>query len=172
MPALRDTIAALFGRAATAPADATVTRGLHLRARVVDGQRQLLLSRRDARPSDAEVRTCAQHGDFTTYEVTGGPRWQLITDLGHAAPPAPVAPTPGRTCGTCAHATPTPYPNEVECTLGWDRHDGTLRPTLTGTPAWVPVPQGHGGLPLPVLHPAHRCTAVIGGNRPGWTARP
>jgi len=80
MTPLKDTIAALFTRAASGPAEATVARGLQLKARIVDGQRQLLLTRPDAQPSDLEVTTCAKHGEIPAYTVTQGTRWQLITE--------------------------------------------------------------------------------------------
>ncbi|WP_407538909.1 hypothetical protein Q0M94_12085 [Deinococcus radiomollis] len=85
MPALSETIAALFERAATEPkAEGTVQRGLNLKARIVNGQRQLLLSRPDMQPSDVEVTTCAKHGGIAAYTVSHAGRWQLIleaTDL-------------------------------------------------------------------------------------------
>ena len=264
METLEDTIAALFKRAASEPsAEGTDRHGLHLKARIVEGQRQLLLSRPDVKPSDVEVSTCAESGAFSSYEVTGGPRWQLITELGtrdhctHAwgfttmgdaqrehfyssvctscaaswsrlvpkrasvpetfryngepvthtqlkawsvrGPKGPVyedkgnrvqpelvqnavlkqasqrpGPTPiitGQVCGTCGNGTPTEYPNEVECQLGWAKHDGALRPILGGKFEWIPIPVGHGVLALPLLHPAHSCAAVLGGRRPGWAAR-
>ena len=175
MPTLEDTIAALFKRAASEPsAEGTASGGLNLKARIVEGQRQLLLSRPDVKPSDVEVSTCAKHGRFASYEVTGGPRWQLIAELGvdRAEPVRPPATTfTGQACGTCANGTPTEYPNEVECQLGWAKHDGVLRPILGGKFEWIPIPVGHGVLALPLLHPAHSCAAVLGGRRPGWAAR-
>ena len=85
MTALSETIAALFERAASEPkAEATVQRGLNLKARIVNGQRQLLLSRPDVQPSDLEVMTCAKHGQIAAYTVSHAARWQLImetTDL-------------------------------------------------------------------------------------------
>ncbi|WP_407570704.1 hypothetical protein [Deinococcus altitudinis] len=81
MPALKDTIAALFERAASEPkAEATVQRGLNLRARIVNGQRQLLLSRPDMQPSDVEVTTCAKHGEIAAYTVSHAGHWQLISE--------------------------------------------------------------------------------------------
>jgi len=168
MPALRDTIADLFTQAATrTKAEGTVTRGLQLTARIVDGRRQLLLSRPDEKPSDVEVSTCAKHGDFTSYEVTGGPRWQLISELGGRA----TTTLPAQVCGTCVNGTPGEYPDTVECLLGWERQDGVLRPVLGGKFEWIPVPQGHGGLPAPIMHPEHSCIAVIGNGHPGWAAK-
>jgi hypothetical protein len=174
MPTLEDTIAALFKRATSEPsAEGTAPRGLHLKARITQGQRQLLLSRPDVKPSDVEVSTCARHGGFASYEVTGGPRWQLIAELGAVRAGAggvPDSALTGQVCGTCANGTPTEYPNEVECQLGWERHDGALRPMLDGKFEWVPIPQGHGALTLPILHPAQSCVAVLGGSRPGWAS--
>jgi len=169
MPTLENTIAALFKRASSGPqeAEASVARGLQLKARIVTGRRQLLLSRADVKPSDLEVSTCARYGDFTSYEVTSGPRWQLISELREdtaAVPPAQV-------CGTCANGTPGEYPHTVECLLGWERQDGVLRPVLGGKFEWIPVPQGHGGLPAPIMHPEHSCIAVIGNGHSGWAAR-
>jgi len=77
----------------------------------------------------------------------------------------------GQVCGTCANGTPGEYPDTVECLLGWERQDGVLRPVLGGRFEWIPVPQGHGGLPAPIMHPGHSCIAVIGNGHPGWAAQ-
>jgi hypothetical protein len=178
MGTLTETIAALFERAATEPAaEATVARGLHLKARYMDGMRQLLLARPDVQPSDLEVTTCAKHGGFTEYHVSIGSFWQCITEtkgpaydalivkaltgtLGSPAD-AKIGLTPaltGQVCGTCANGLPTEYPNEVECQLGWEAHDKQPKGYNQKTKkADVPVHLGHGSLALPVATPDHRC---------------
>ncbi|GGR31232.1 hypothetical protein [Deinococcus ruber] len=82
MPQLANIIEDLFSlaRHRGEKVEATALRGLHLTARIVDGQRQLLLSRPDVQPSDTEVTTCAKHGNIAAYTVTNGGRWQLITE--------------------------------------------------------------------------------------------
>ena len=190
MPALHDTIADLFARAAAGPAtEATVARGLHLKARYMDGLRQLLLARPDVQPSDLEVTTCARHGGFISFQVGKGTLWQCITEtdtpahddlirraltgtLGSPAD-AKIGLVPvGQVCGTCGNGTPTEYPNEVECQLGWERHDPPLAPGYdTRTKQPVPCVTPHGLLALPILTPDHSCAAVLGRGHPGWTAR-
>jgi hypothetical protein len=64
----------------------------------------------------------------------------------------------GQVCGTCANGLPTEYPNEVECQLGWERHDKQPKGYNQKTKkADVPVHLGHGSLALPILTPNHRC---------------
>lgn len=77
----------------------------------------------------------------------------------------------GQVCGTCANGIPGEYPDTVECLFGWEQQDGVLRPVLGGKFKWIPVPQGHGGLPVPIMHPGHTCIAVIGNGHPGWAAQ-
>ena len=178
MTALKDTIAALFERAASEPtAEATVARGLHLKARYMDGMRQLLLGRPGVQPSDLEVTTCARHGGFESYEVSKGAFWQCITEtdtpahdalivralIGTLGSPADakigLAPAlTGQVCGTCRNGLPTQYPNEVECQLGWEAHDKQPKGYNQRTgKATIPVHLPHGSLALPVLTPGHRC---------------
>lgn len=180
MPALSETIAALFERAATEPkAEATVARGLHLAARYMDGMRQLLLSRPDVQPSDLEVTTCAKHGSFDSYQVTKGQLWQCLTETNTPAHDAlivkaltgtlgdpkdakigltPTAPAlTGQVCGTCRNGLPTEYPNEVECQLGWEAHDKQPKGYNQKTKKPVAIHLPHGSLVLPILTPGHRC---------------
>ena len=176
MPTLSGTIAALFERAAAGPAaEATVARGLHLKARYMDGIRQLLLSRPGVQPSDLEVTTCAKHGGFTTYQVSKGTFWQCITETEGPAYDALIVKAltgtlgdpkdakiglTGQVCGTCRNGLPTEYPNEVECQLGWEAHDPKLAPGYnTKTKKPVPCVMAHGSLALPILTPNHRCVA-------------
>ena len=78
----------------------------------------------------------------------------------------------GQVCGTCGNGTPTAYPNEVECQLGWERHDPPLAPGYdTKSRRPVPCVMPHGLLALPILTPDHSCVAVLGQGHPGWTAR-
>ena len=178
MPTLKETIAALFERAASGPAaEATVARGLHLKARYMDGLRQLLLSRPDVQPSDLEVATCAKHGGFDPYHVGKGLLWQCITEtqtpahdelirralVGTLGDPknAKIGLAPimtGQVCGTCANGLPTQYPNEVECQLGHEAHDKQPKGYNPKTKkADIPVQLAHGLLAMPILTPGHRC---------------
>lgn len=181
MPTLKDTVADLFERAAAGPAaDATVARGLMLKARYMDGMRQLLLARTDVQPSDLEVTTCAKHGGFGAYQISQGALWQCITETGTPAhdvlilralagtlgspKDAKIGLTtqtyPQNTCGSCANGLPTQYPNEVECQLGHETHDRQPKGYNQKTrKADVPVHLPHGMLALPILTPGHRCVA-------------
>ena len=191
MPTLSDTITALFERAAAEPAaEATVARGLHLKARYMDGMRQLLLGRPGVQPSDLEVTTCAKHGGFSTYQVSKGAFWQCITETEGPAYDALIVRAltgtlgspkdakiglavtyPQNTCGSCANGTPTQYPNEVECQLSWEAHDPRLEPGYSvKTKKPVPCVMAHGSLVKPISTPDCTCAAVLGGNHPGWTA--
>ena len=71
----------------------------------------------------------------------------------------PAAQTyPQNTCGSCANGHPTQYPNEVECTQGWEVHDKQPKGYNQKTrKADIVVHLPHGTLALPILTPGHRC---------------
>lgn len=74
-----------------------------------------------------------------------------------------------RTCGTCGNGQRTPYPNEVECKLGWSAHDPELGKAYDRkTKKTTPYVLGHPGVPLPILTADHRC--AVRQNNQGWRA--